>query len=72
MSAPGSIPVASRRPRSSVDLDVCGIRLGPPTRCVLGLLGSQPGRPGKSGPEPGATARGHFGVSAMADPKGGR
>src|SRR5438093_11495456 len=34
--------VASRRPRSSPALDVCGIRLGPATPCVLGLLGPRP------------------------------
>src|SRR5207247_5221206 len=39
---PWPIPVASRRPRSSPALDVCGIRLGPAPPCVLGLLGSRP------------------------------
>jgi len=44
-STPSAVPItfASRRPRSSARLDVCGIRLGGPPPCVLGLLGSRPG-----------------------------
>jgi len=39
----GPITVASRRPRPSARLNVCGIRLGARRACVLGLLGSRPG-----------------------------
>ncbi len=37
------ITVASRRPRPSGHLNVCGIRLGARRACVLDLLGSRPG-----------------------------
>ena len=37
------ITVASRRPRRTAVLSVCGIRFRPPRACVLGLLGSRPG-----------------------------
>jgi two-component system sensor histidine kinase ChvG len=40
---PGPGPVASRRPRRSARLTVCGIRLGVPRACVLRLLGPRPG-----------------------------
>jgi zinc protease len=45
--AAGPMPGASRRPRSSASLNVCGTRLGSPPPCVLGLLGPPPGSTGQ-------------------------
>jgi len=41
-------PAARGRPRSPSGLNVCGIRLGPPSPCVLPALGPRPGRVGWS------------------------
>ena len=71
-SRPGPISVASRRPRSSAGLTVCGIRLGPPhcpsrparlaptaldPRRPLGVLGLLGSRPGPTARYPGTSSR---------------